>query len=82
MARRSMHIPSTGVGVSGASGSNYAGQFSGEPTLWAPDDMSEQPTPAAPRRSRAHIRSGQRRSKTELCVRFPTGAVQVIATEP
>jgi hypothetical protein len=46
-------------------------------------DMSEMTAPASPPADRARLFVRENLSgKTELCVLFGTGAVQVIATEP
>jgi hypothetical protein len=46
-------------------------------------EFLEQTDPAAPASNRAVLYSRDNGSgKTQLCVRFPTGAVQVLATEP
>ena len=73
----------SGVGVRCESGSNYAGQFIGRTHVAGYQDMSEVTTPpAAPANmARLFVRDNGV-GKTELCVRFPTGAVQIIATEP
>lgn len=45
-------------------------------------ELVEQPLPAAPSANRAKIYARDTGGKTELVVRFPTGAVQVLAIEP
>jgi len=71
---------------------NPAAHFEGEPTaawfvgafqLTGAQDIWELPEPAAPVANRARLFARDNGSgKTQLCVRFATGAVQVIATEP
>ena len=72
-----------GVGVRAFSFDGNAGEFFGPIFVNGYQDMNETATPAAPSAFRARIfvrNNGV--GKHELCVRFPTGAVQVIATEP
>jgi hypothetical protein len=71
-----------GRAIQGTSSSGYAGYFSGRvyTTKWY--EMTEISAPSAPAANRARLfvrDSGS--GKTQLCVRFPTGAVQVIKTE-
>jgi hypothetical protein len=74
---------STGVAVFGHSQTNYAGEFLGPVHTFTHHDMNEQPTPAAPPANMARIFVRDNGvGKTQLCVRFPSGAEQVIATEP
>jgi hypothetical protein len=74
---------STGIGVYGYSTTNYAGKFQGRTYTALYQDMNEMATPAAPpaNMARTFVRDNGS-GKTQLCVRFPTGDVQVIATEP
>jgi hypothetical protein len=73
-----------GRGVFGESStlSGYAGYFAGRVFASKWYELSEVVTPAAPtsaRRARLFIRDAG--GKTQLCVRFHTGAVKVLATE-
>ena len=73
----------SGVGVRGKSSTNYAGDFIGRTHTTQYQDMDEMVTPAAPPLNEARIFvRGNGMGKTQLCVLFHTGAVQVIATEP
>ena len=75
-----------GIGVSGHSNGGYAGHFTG----WVlveilqdfklPDNAFTVPAPPAGIARVFPRVAGS--GKMELCVRFPTGAVQVLATEP
>lgn len=74
---------SNGVGVYGISSTSYAAKFVGRVHTTEYQDISEMTTPAAPPANMARLFVRDNGSgKTELCVRFPTGAEQVIATEP
>jgi hypothetical protein len=72
-----------GIGLYGISSSGYAGYFAGKVFTNKFHEMQEMSTPAAPiaNRARLFVRDNGL-GKTQLCVRFPTGAVQVIKTEP
>jgi hypothetical protein len=73
-----------GRAIQGTSSSGYAGYFSGKvfTTKWY--ELTEQSTfPAAPAPNRARLFVKDNGSdKTQLCVRFNTGAVKVLATQP
>jgi hypothetical protein len=78
------------VGVSGqgseigifASSGDKAGVFSGTVLINGVQDLVRQPDPPAPAASTLRLFARNSGSgKTQLCVRFPTGDVQVIATE-
>ena len=72
-----------GVGVRGYSNTRYAGQFHGPIYTDSYQDMGERLTPAAPPGFQGRIFMRRNiAAKMEFCVRFPTGAVQVLATEP
>ncbi len=59
-----------------------AAQLYGPIHLDGAQDLLEQSTPAAPPLNAARLFARDNGSgKTQICVRFPTGAVQVIATE-
>jgi hypothetical protein len=72
-----------GVGVRGKTTSGYAGYFEGRVYTNAWYELGEVATPAAPlaNRARLFVRDNGA-GKTQLCVRFRTGAVQIIKTEP
>jgi len=72
-----------GIGVYGISSTGYGGYFGGKVHTTAWYEMSEIGTPAAPLANRARLfLKDNGAGKTQLCVRFATGAVQVIATQP
>jgi hypothetical protein len=74
---------STSKGVFGESPAGYAGFFLGKVYLSTFQEMAEISTPVAPAANKARLFVRDNGSgKTQLCVRFPTGAVQVIKTEP
>ena len=76
------HSPA-GNGVVGSTSTGYAGYFSGKVYSTAFYELSEIGTPAAPAPNRARLFvKDNGAGKTQLCVRFHTGAVQVIKTEP
>jgi hypothetical protein len=73
----------SGHGVHGSATSGFAGYFAGKvyTTKWY--ELTEISAPAAPGANKARLFlrvSGT--GKTQLCVRFQSGAVQVIKTEP
>ena len=72
-----------GVGVRGHTTTGYAGYFEGRIYTNAFYEMTEISTPAAPITNRARLFvKDNGLGKTQLCVRFNTGAVQVIKTQP
>jgi len=83
----------TSVGVRGESpngfglygkttGTGFAGYFNGKTFMSQFVEIAEIATPAAPRTNRARLFVRDNGlGKTQLCVRFPTGAVKVLATE-
>ncbi len=73
-----------GIAVQGESSSGWAGYFDGNVSTNQFLELAEIGDPSAPNGSHARlfIRSNGSGKKTQLCVRFPTGKVQVIATEP
>jgi hypothetical protein len=74
---------SSAKGVVGESSKGYAGFFLGKVYTSKWHEMTEISTPTAPGSSRARIFLRDNGSaKTELCVRFHSGAVQVLATQP
>ena len=73
----------TGFGVYGkTTGTGFAGYFNGKTFMSQFVEIAEMSTPAAPggNRARLFVRDNGL-GKTQLCVRFPTGAVKVLATE-
>jgi hypothetical protein len=72
-----------GRGVMGSSSTGWAGYFSGRVYTERYTEMKEVGNPSAPGANRLRLFARDNGSgKTQLCVRFPTGAVQVIKTEP
>jgi hypothetical protein len=72
----------TGIGVVGSTTSGYAGYFIGKLFASSFMEMSETTTPPAPVANRARLFVRDNGSgKSQLCVRFHTGAVAVLATE-
>ena len=71
------------TGIVAYSGGGRAGVFLGTVLINGVQDLVWQSDPAAPEASNLRLFARDNGSgKTQLCVRFPTGAVQVIATEP
>ena len=76
------HSPA-GNGVVGSTTTGYAGYFSGKVYSTQFYELSEIGTPAAPAPNRARLFvKDNGAGKTQLCVRFHTGAVKVLVTEP
>ena len=76
------HSPA-GNGVVGSTTTGYAGYFSGKVYSTQFYELSEIGTPAAPAPNRARLFvKDNGAGKTQLCVRFNTGAVQIVATQP
>jgi hypothetical protein len=71
-----------GHGVHGKSSSGWAGFFDGRVLTVKYHELVEISTPSAPPSNHARLFVRDNSSgKTQLCVRFPTGAVKVLATE-
>jgi len=70
-----------GIGVYGRAVNGFAGYFQGKVFLSSFQEMIEVATPAAPGANRARLFVRDSAGKTQLCVRFPTGTVKVLATE-
>jgi hypothetical protein len=72
----------TGRGVQGSTTSGYAGYFSGKVFTTKFYELAETATPAAAgtNRARLFVRDNGA-GKTQLCVRFSSGAVRVLATQ-
>ena len=73
----------SGFGIYGkTTGTGFAGYFNGKTFMSQFVEIAEMSTPAAPgtNRARLFVRDNGL-GKTQLCVRFPTGAVKVLATE-
>jgi len=72
-----------GIGVYGISSTGYGGYFGGRVYTTQFYELGEIGTPAAPLANRARLFvKDNGAGKTQLCVRFNTGAVQVIASQP
>jgi hypothetical protein len=72
-----------GIRAMTSSPDGYAGHFTGRVFTTSFYELAEIADPAAPSANRARLFARDNgSSKTELCVRFPSGAVQVLATEP
>ena len=72
-----------GFGIYGkTTGTGFAGYFNGKVFMSSYVEIAEMTTPFAPggNRARLFVRDNGL-GKTQLCVRFPTGAVKVLATE-
>jgi hypothetical protein len=66
-----------------ASGWDRAADFEAPTLFWSWQDLKQISDPPAPTNNNVRVFARQNISgKQELCVRFETGAVQVIATEP
>jgi hypothetical protein len=73
----------SGHGIHGIATSGFAGYFVGKVFTTKYHEMQEVTTPPAPGTNKARIfLRDNGLGKTQLCVRFHTGAVQVIKTEP
>jgi hypothetical protein len=71
-----------GHGIHGSSSTGWAGYFSGRVLTTKYHELVEVSTPSAPSSNHARLFVRDNGSgKTQLCVRFPTGAVKVLATE-
>jgi hypothetical protein len=72
-----------GHGLHGESSTGWAGYFDGRILTTRYHELVEIHTPAAPgsNHARLFIRDNGN-GKTQLCVRFHTGAVKVLATQP
>jgi hypothetical protein len=75
-------VSTTGFGVHGLSTSSYAGYFDGPVYGKTHVDLAETATPTAPAANTARLFVRDSGGKTQLCVLFPTGAIQVLAIEP
>jgi hypothetical protein len=75
-------LASGDIGIQ-AGGDSMSAQLTGRVYLDGPLDLVEQFTePTAPPASMARLFAREVGGKTELCVKFAAGAVQVLATEP
>jgi hypothetical protein len=71
-----------GHGIHGRTTSGWAGYFDGRVLTTKYHELVEVSTPSAPSSNHARLFVRDNGSgKTQLCVRFPTGAVKVLATE-
>jgi hypothetical protein len=82
-------VPNTGLGWLGTPASNSQVEIThglGHPTknlvVRPAFDLRAQPTPAAPDSGVVRVFARELNGKTQLCVLFRSGAVQVLATEP
>jgi hypothetical protein len=74
---------SAGHGIHGQSSSGWAGYFDGRVLTKKYHELVEIGTPSAPGSNHARLFIRDNGSgKTQLCVRFHTGAVKVLATQP
>jgi hypothetical protein len=73
----------SGHGIHGSSTTGWAGYFDGRVLTRKYHELVEMSTPSAPpsNHARLFIRDNGN-GKTQLCVRFHTGAVKVLATQP
>jgi len=71
-----------GIGLYGRTTTGFAGYFQGKVFMSSFQEMIEVATPAAPgaNRARLFVRDNGA-GKTQLCVRFPTGSVKLLAQE-
>ena len=73
----------SGQGVTGSSETGWAGYFLGRVFASREIVLLEMSTPSAPTSNKAKLFIRDNGSgKTQLCVRFHTGAAQVLATQP
>ena len=71
-----------GVGVRGKATTGYAGFFDGRVFTTRYYELAEITTPNAPAANQARLFVRDSGGKTQLCVRYNTGAVQVLNTQP
>jgi hypothetical protein len=72
-----------GRGVHGKSTTGWAGYFDGRVYTRKYVELAEIGNPSSPGSNRARLFIRDNGSgKTQLCVRFPTGGVRVLATQP
>jgi hypothetical protein len=71
-----------GHGIHGGSGTGFAGYFSGKVFTNSFHEMQEITPPTAPAANRARLFLRDNGGHTQLCVKFNTGGVLVIATQP
>jgi hypothetical protein len=71
-----------GLAVYGKTSSGYAGYFNGKVYTSQFYELGEVTSLAAPVANRARLFIRDNGGKTQLCVRFHTGVVKVLATEP
>ena len=70
-----------GIGVYGRTTTGFAGYFQGKVFSSQFYEMVEIVTPAAPGANRARLFVRDVGGKTQLCVRFATGSVKLLAAE-
>ena len=71
-----------GIHASNQSPAGFAGYFEGRVFTTTYYELTEIADPAAPSTNRARLFAHDLGGKTQICVRFPTGAVQALAIEP
>ena len=71
-----------GIALYAQASQHYAGFIDGRLRVAKNQDFDQMQTPEAPTAPQARLFARGVSGKTQLCVRFPTGAVQVIAEEP
>lgn len=82
-ARGVIGATTSGHGVHGIATSGWAGYFAGRVYTSKYHEMKEVSPPAAPAANRGRIFMRNNASgKTQLCVRFSSGAIQILATQP
>ena len=82
-ARGVLGEAASGHGVHGIATTGYAGYFEGKVYTTKFHEMKEMSAPPAPAANRARIFLRDNGSgKTQLCIRYSSGAVQVIDTQP
>jgi hypothetical protein len=72
----------SGHAIHGTATSGFAGYFAGKVYTTSFHEMTEIASPAAPAANKARLFLRDSGSKTQLCVRFSSGAIQVLATQP
>jgi len=70
-----------GIGIYGRTTNGFAGYFHGKVFTDSFHELQEMVTPSAPGANRARLFVRDVGGKTQLCVRFATGSVKLIAQE-
>ena len=71
----------SGHGLHGIATTGYAGYFAGKVYVSTFQEMPEISTPSAPGLNKARLFVRDNGGKTQLCVRFNSGAIRVLATQ-